>query len=136
MFGHVSLFSTRNARLAGRVHFAIRENSPSFLMLPYSRKIPYLVYGHDGAVVLGLGGGCARCGNRNHIVDGEQVVVGEIGDVGCHDAVLDRRLRSSFFTSPPRAKIEDAHTLFHEREFVFVKHALGSCRLSGTCRDM
>ena len=34
-------------------------------------------------------------------------------------------LRSSFFTSPPRAKLRMPHAFFHERELVFVDHALG-----------
>ena len=71
-----------------------------------------LVGGHNGAVFLAFGGGSAQMGDTGDPGHAQQLVAGEVGDIGRHPAAGQSRQQSVVVHQFAPGEIEDADAVF------------------------
>ena len=84
-----------------------------------------LVRGHDGAVVLAFRRGGTEVRQADRVLDPEQVIRREIGDIGRDLAGGQRREQRAVIDQTAAGEIEDAHAVFHRSDRIRADHALG-----------
>ena len=87
--------------------------------------VVHLEGGHDGAVVLGLLGGCAQVGDQDGAGNADQLLSGEVGDVAGDLAAGQRLDHVGGLNEGVAGEVDDLHAVLHVCHGSGVDHALG-----------